>query len=125
MTLNCPRCKAGKLEEIEVADVIIDRCTVCAGLWFDQGEVEAMIGTSPSVKAMESIIPLPESENSEMVCPRCSGIPLREKEQSMGNSDSVEVYKCVSCMGTWIDRGVLSKQEDSNIETALRDCFKS
>ena len=39
--LQCPRCD-GKLVEVTVEDVKIDRCNSCAGIWLDAGELESL-----------------------------------------------------------------------------------
>ncbi len=41
VALNCPRCHI-PLVEITYADVKIDRCTNCKGLWLDAGELEQL-----------------------------------------------------------------------------------
>ena len=40
--MNCPKC-VGKLEKKKVENVDIDTCFTCEGIWFDAGELEAII----------------------------------------------------------------------------------
>jgi hypothetical protein len=38
---NCPKCE-GKLVEADLAEVKIDRCAQCGGVWLDAGELEQL-----------------------------------------------------------------------------------
>jgi len=38
-SMQCPRCD-GRLHEAEVAEVTIDTCDKCGGVWLDSGEFE-------------------------------------------------------------------------------------
>ncbi len=122
MGLNCPRCSTGTLEGLELGDVLIDRCVVCAGLWFDQGEIEQLVGESDRIRKMEAEVPAAEGS---IYCPRCAGIRLRPV--LLGRPDGSEVYafRCASCMGTWLDRGVLRREEDPQIAASARRCIQS
>ena len=37
----CPKC-GGSMEEIEIENVMVDKCTSCEGLFFDKGEMELL-----------------------------------------------------------------------------------
>lgn len=39
--IGCPKCE-GKLVEVKVEDVTIDRCDKCNGVWLDAGELEQL-----------------------------------------------------------------------------------
>lgn len=119
MELDCPRCKTGKLQEIELDDIFIDRCLTCAGLWFDQGELEQM-ATLKEVKTIETEIP---KEVGSIQCPRCKDTALRVKRLTADSQD-VELYKCPSCLGTWLDRGVLRISEDEQITQHIKSSFQ-
>ncbi len=45
--LGCPKCD-GKLVEMTVEDVQIDRCDKCNGVWLDAGELERLTEREPS-----------------------------------------------------------------------------
>lgn len=45
--LQCPKCD-GKLNEIELEGVEIDKCNKCGGVWLDAGELESLKGKSDS-----------------------------------------------------------------------------
>lgn len=41
--MRCPKCGM-ELVEIEFRGVKIDKCTSCAGIWLDSGELEGIMG---------------------------------------------------------------------------------
>jgi Zn-finger nucleic acid-binding protein len=43
-SIECPKCGQGMDEISYGGDVLIDRCTNCQGLWFDQGEADLLKG---------------------------------------------------------------------------------
>ncbi|MBN2344195.1 MAG: zf-TFIIB domain-containing protein [Deltaproteobacteria bacterium] len=120
MGLDCPRCTNGKLEEIEVDEILIDRCVVCGGVWFDQGELTQIVGEESGVKDLEAAMP---EKQADILCPRCVDIILREQQLCELDGVSVSVYRCPSCLGTWMDRGVLRKSEDEHLAQNTKSCF--
>ena len=40
--LHCPKC-AGLLETYSFHEILLERCSKCAGVWLDKGELEAII----------------------------------------------------------------------------------
>ncbi len=41
----CPRCHK-PLETIKKADILIDICKNCGGMWLDNGEIDKLVGLS-------------------------------------------------------------------------------
>ncbi|HVR44450.1 MAG TPA: zf-TFIIB domain-containing protein [Thermoanaerobaculia bacterium] len=41
--MRCPKCGM-ELSEYEYRDIKLDRCSSCGGIWFDQGEMEELLG---------------------------------------------------------------------------------
>lgn len=41
--MNCPRCTDQTLREVDRADITLDRCERCRGIWLDRGELEKLI----------------------------------------------------------------------------------
>lgn len=120
MELDCPRCSIGKLEEIEVDGILIDRCKVCGGLWFDAGELTQVSGDNASVRDLEAEIP---SGQVNVDCPRCEDTQLRRQSLCVGGRNECDIYRCPSCLGSWIDRGVLRSSEDQHIAQNTKECF--
>jgi Zn-finger nucleic acid-binding protein len=93
------------------ADIIIDRCPHCRGLWFDGGEVRAFLKSdnfkgrflgTPAAAPSESEQPEETPEVSRRDCPRC-----RRGLAPLAIAD-VTVDVCMECLGVWLDAGELS-----------------
>lgn len=41
--MNCPRCQAAALHEIDREGITLDRCERCRGIWLDRGELEKLL----------------------------------------------------------------------------------
>ena len=126
MELNCPRCENTKLDEIEVGDVYIDRCPRCAGIWFDNSEiVQIAKKSSKSLERVDSIVPPVEGKQNDMFCPKCKGVALRQFEFERQNGRTAVLFRCVSCLGTWLDRGELREIEDPHLIDTLASHFSN
>jgi len=40
--MRCPKCGA-EMQEIKMEGILVDKCSGCGGLYFDQGELELML----------------------------------------------------------------------------------
>lgn len=123
MALDCPRCDEICLDEIEVGDVLIDRCPRCAGIWFDHDEVGGIVGRPEGLRQLESIVPPVDTQVAAMRCPRCPDVTLRKIDFQAAHNRSLTAFRCVSCAGTWIDRGELREAEDPLLAQTLKQYF--
>lgn len=124
MPLDCPRCKEVHLDEIEVGEVLIDRCPRCAGLWFDNAEIGRVLGKDKDGKKIDSTVPPPADANIPgITCPRCDQVQLREMSFARDDGKKHFLYRCISCLGTWVDRGELRECEDPDLDTKLKTYF--
>jgi Zn-finger nucleic acid-binding protein len=123
MALECPRCQGETLDEIEVGGVILDRCPRCAGIWFDNAEINEIAGKVSEERLLDSIVPPPENSVEAMFCPRCENVSLRKLFLESKEEREYIVYRCVSCIGSWLDRGELREQEDGRLAEVLKNHF--
>ena len=78
-----------------LSKVDVDRCSRCAGLWFDVGEVARA--------ALSAVPPIALQGPSPRTCPLC------RKGLALGRLDEVEVDHCEACQGTYLDAGELER----------------
>jgi Zn-finger nucleic acid-binding protein len=123
MMLTCPRCRTRGLGEIEIGEVVIDRCTCCGGLWFDNDEISALLARAPEARRVETTVPPASDRVKELVCPRCTDVALRAMVLAGPEAAPRTVLRCASCSGTWVDRGELRAFEDPRLGEALRLFF--
>jgi len=122
MSLSCPRCLDISLEEIELEGIPIDRCPRCAGLWFDNSEVGELTKLKNRLNVFESIVPPSSFGEQAAHCPRCTGVPLRQMRFGVSGREAL-LYRCASCLGTWVDRGEFREIEDKNLVNTLTEFF--
>ena len=94
-----------KLEQTRRGTVYYDVCEACGGIWFDRGEMDAMVVQwHPSVEdaSREETKNIPEPR---LKCPRCENRTL-EKVVFMKYSKIV-LDHCRQCGGFWLDGGEL------------------
>ncbi|MDY6783766.1 MAG: zf-TFIIB domain-containing protein [Cyanobacteriota bacterium] len=102
--MTCPKC-SGQLEQTTYAEIEVDRCTKCAGIWFDSQEAEALktiqgsesldIGTTNAKSELDA-------RDRDLPCPRCRVAMMR-----MLDLDRHKIWYecCPKCGGMWLDAG--------------------
>ena len=116
--MRCPKCSAD-MEEIDVNGIAIDRCGLCSGIWFDEGEVEALrdrkmaaaidIGSTVAGKQHNSIDQYP--------CPRCGGCMAKVVDPQQRH---IWYETCDDCNGSFFDAGEFRDLA----ELTISDVFK-
>lgn len=96
--INCPKCNSEKLVETPaLGNIPLDVCPGCSGIWFDKGELEALLAKSQGSPA--GSLDFLNPKESSMNCPRCG------KSMSRGGlvNPLLLVDKCEACGGVWLD----------------------
>ncbi len=117
--MNCPKCQS-KMEKVTFADVEVDRCTQCKGIWFDMLEHE----TLKSVQGSEAIdVGDPEKGADydtidRIDCPVCRTRMIRMVDKDQPH---IRYESCGVCHGVFFDAGEFRDYKDRT----LSDFFKS
>ena len=53
--MKCPKC-GGQMEEVVFEGIMIDKCRDCKGIYFDQGELEVLMGHRESDSFLGKLI---------------------------------------------------------------------
>ncbi|MCH2205124.1 MAG: zf-TFIIB domain-containing protein [Lentisphaerales bacterium] len=53
--MRCPKC-GGQMEETSLEGIMIDKCRDCKGIYFDQGELEVLMGHRESDSFLGKLI---------------------------------------------------------------------
>ncbi len=96
--INCPKCSSEALVETPaLGNIPLDVCPGCSGIWFDKGELEALLKQSQGGSPADLALINPRADG--LVCPRC-----QDKMQRGGLVNPLLlVDKCQSCGGVWLD----------------------
>lgn len=128
--MDCHVCKNAMIT-LELADVEIDYCSDCGGIWLDAGELELLLDDAVRARQLlESFKIDPNCMEKPRKCPIC----LKKMQKiSVGTSEPVLLIdKCRKGDGLWFDRGELQDiinraqlDEDNKIRKLLADMFGS
>jgi Zn-finger nucleic acid-binding protein len=126
--MDCPAC-GNAMITLELADVEIDHCVDCGGIWLDAGELELLMDDAQ--KASRLLASFQEDVSS---CEEPRKCPICDKKMAkivVGRTQPVLLIdKCRRGDGLWFDRGELKDildrgqlDEDSRIQKLLAEMF--
>lgn len=109
---QCPKCQ-GSLTVVMTEENRLDKCTQCGGLWFDKGELLALLDKGIKFRADGEMTDQYQGLNtSSGTCPICRGIAL--VQVTLGE---ITIEECPNCKGVWLEQGEYSKiLEDGSAE---------
>lgn len=136
----CPVCLGLKMGFVTVttpgADLVLDHCRRCGGIWFDGGEVAALRALGPEAlltrvrprresarmrcRGCEAFVDRDEdrcracAQENILDCPRCD-VPMRA-ERAAG----IRLDVCGGCKGVWLDNHELNTLWKVGLEHARR-----
>ncbi len=126
--MNCPTCKLAMIT-LELAEVEIDHCVNCGGIWLDAGELELLLDNPQRARRLlDSFHEAPDGPEPARKCPICDKNMARVVVGS--SPPPLAIDKCRRSDGLWFDRGELPDilkraelDEDSRIQRLLADMF--
>ncbi len=105
--MKCPKCKTAELGEYAVDHVIVDRCSACAGIWFDREELSELLSEDARrVASLRRGHDNDEADGTKGRCPRDAAQLLRVYSSI---DRSVILDACADCHGIWLDGGEFEK----------------
>jgi PAT family beta-lactamase induction signal transducer AmpG len=101
--MRCPKCRAD-MQQLDVDGTVIDRCNRCHGLWFDEGELEALRDKDIAEAVDTGNVRQGRQHNAidQYRCPRCGGHMdhvIDEEQVHIGYET------CTDCGGSYFDAG--------------------
>ena len=118
LSASCPGCGTSLLAKVHFKAVEVEACPECGGLWFDAGELSAVVkdsvGSAPQRARQDQAL-----RESHVVCPDCH---VQTRVHALGPAlmaDPPEVHLCASCEGCWLERGQLEAIHHAEIHGAL------
>lgn len=125
----CPKC-AEAMVVVEFQGIELDHCVRCRGVWLDAGELELICGQAGvAAGRLESVLDVPVSPApTDRPCPRC---PRKLQAVTLATAPPVEVDRCPSGHGIWLDGGelgtivkALTRPEDAVVARVLGGLFR-
>ena len=126
--MDCPVCRNAMIT-LELADVEIDHCTNCGGIWLDAGELEQLLGEQEKAKQLLNSFKVDYTSSEKLrKCPICD----RKMQKIIVGSGrpALLIDKCRIGDGLWFDKGELNDivekaqlDKDNKISKLLADMF--
>ena len=126
--MDCPVCKNAMIV-LELAEVEVDYCTDCGGIWLDAGELELLLGNSQQTKQLLDSFKIDSNcTEKRRKCPIC--LKKMQKIVVGPSTPPLLIDKCTRGDGLWFDRGELQDildraklDKDNKIQKLLADIF--
>lgn len=119
--MKCPKCQ-GSLESVVYADIEVDRCTDCHGIWFDSQEAQTLkdIEGSEAIDTGDPKIGSKFNAIEDINCPKC-----QTKMTKMVDLKQNHIWyeKCPICYGIWFDAGEFKDYKQEDIQDIFKDIF--
>ncbi len=117
--MNCPKCQAD-MEKVAFADIEIDRCIQCKGIWFDMLEHEHLkaIEASESIDIGDAKVGKRFNEITKVDCPVCHVrmIAMVDRDQP-----HIHFESCTTCYGVFFDAGEFTDFKHETVIDFFRD----
>lgn len=120
--MQCPKCQAS-LEAVVYADIEVDRCTNCKGIWFDSMEAQTLkkIAGSESIDTGDPKTGSEFNEQGNINCPKCK---TRMTKMVELNQSHIWYEKCPVCYGVWFDAGEFKDFKEEGMLDMFKDIFR-
>jgi Zn-finger nucleic acid-binding protein len=122
--MNCVKC-SGELQKVTVGGLEVDQCPKCFGIWFDFGELEAVLGQEDAgkLKALHAASGPGGQDQKRGSCPRC-GSNARMTPLAVPGRKDVHIDTCLVCYGQWLDGGELEALRKKGLFESAAGFFK-
>ena len=117
----CPKCNE-TMQTITYADIDVERCDGCKGLWFDMLERQhlAAIEGSEAIDIGSAKTGERFNQIDDIKCPhcRCSMLKMVDAQQR-----HIWYEACPSCYGVYFDAGEFRDYKENTVMDFFRDLF--
>lgn len=119
--MQCPKCAAA-MENVRYADIEVDRCTRCKGLWFDMLEHEDLkrISGSESIDTGSAGEGMQHNSMDRISCPVCN-VPLIR--MVVAAQPHIAYEACTVCYGVYFDAGEFTDFREETFAESWRSVF--
>src|SRR3954447_15433955 len=116
--ISCPGC-AQRMDKVQEAGVMVDRCRSCGGIWLDALEMEKVLATKGAAKRIDSrpaAGPTPQAKRA--------GLWPRDKSTLIHMVDHkqphVQFESCTVCGGAFLTAGELRDLSHNTLVERMR-----
>ena len=119
--IKCPKCQ-GSLESVVYANIEVERCTDCKGIWFDSQEAQKLkkIKGSETIDIGDAKIGSKFNQIADINCPKCQ---TRLTKMVDNKQSHIWYEKCPVCSGIWFDAGEFKDYKQKGISDIFKGLF--
>ena len=119
--MKCPKCSES-MEKVVFAEIEVDRCTGCKGLFFDSMEPERLrkIAGAEAIDIGDAEVGKKWSEKDRIRCPRDTTPMLRVVDPKQSH---IWFETCPACHGSFFDAGEFRDLKQETFGDLLKSWF--
>jgi uncharacterized protein len=117
--MECPKCDA-EMEDVEIYEAIIKRCTSCKGLWFDRSKHEFLKGKEDSgeIDTGDPEMGKIFNKKEDILCPDCSAPMIK---MVVNEQPHIHYESCSKCFSAFFDAGEFKDYVEKDIFDFFKD----
>ena len=117
--MECPKC-AAEMEDVEIYEVIIKRCTSCKGLWFDRTKHEFLRQEKDSAEIDSGDTKFGKifNKKGDIFCPGCSAPMIK---MVVADQPHIHYESCSRCFAAFFDAGEFKDYVEKDIFDVVKD----
>jgi len=110
------------MEDVEIYEVIVKRCTDCKGLWFDRSKHEYLRDQEDSgdIDIGDPNIGKVLNEQENILCPGCFAPMIR---MVVADQPHIWYESCSKCFSVFFDAGEFRDYVEKDIIDLVKDLF--
>ncbi len=117
--MQCPKCDA-EMEDVEIYEVIVKRCTSCKGLLFDRAKHEYLKQQDDSgeIDTGDEEFGKVFDKKDDIFCPDCSAPMIK---MVVADQPHIHYESCSKCFSAFFDAGEFKDYVEKDIISFFKD----
>ena len=117
--MQCPKCKSD-MDDLEIYEVIIKRCTDCAGLFFDRSKHEYLkdLKDAEEIDVGDPDIGKAFNKKDNIHCPECSAPMIK---MVVPDQPHIWYESCSKCFAVFFDAGEFRDYVEKDVFDYIKD----
>ena len=115
--MQCPKCQS-PMEAVTQLDTTVQRCTGCAGLWFQAADHETLKAAADQIDTGDAAVGAEHNKIDRFNCPVCQHIPMIRMVDAA--QPHIRFESCTGCHGRFYDAGEFRDFAEHDFSEFLR-----
>jgi len=108
------------MEQVKFAEVEVDRCTQCKGMWFDAFEKDDLLEAegAETIDIGDPGVGKEYNKTDRYPCPKCKGAMIRMVDPEQPH---IWFEQCSACYGSFFDAGEFKDLKEHTLMDLVKD----